>query len=688
MYRNAHALVFAAGCALAHTPAAGNIYGKFNGVNDMTWWVTGLTDFDQVRDFRPVDIPFAPLPASPGLPGDGAMYCVPTATLNMYAYAARHGYPGLLPGDRSYGAWQDQSYAAPGYDAATDAISTLGQLMSTSATTGTNSLGFYAAALLTAVPQGLDVTVFKPSTFWSPRVKVAGMFGHTTGGVVSVCFGRYTWSEFGGPDNLPLLISRDSGHCVTVQRIEVDNGIKSRIWINDPGGSDDPWAQAQFASSEIEVTDREVFRLNLTSQTMSQMNVGSDGRARIIDSVYLIAPQQAFIQNEFDFSALDLGKRKGAPQQTGPKLFAPPPGATWEHVETCPLRSHFVGLSSETDPLTGRDVRHVGPMFSGGVVPMGNARVEVASNTSELLYGVDMNLFAMGPTGIDVLRPDEDFNYRSVGSLPLPTGFVPGAMAFDEDDFQLFVVDRNTGTPVIYPPYAGWGGDATPTTGRVLPAATPIGAPVMCWAHAGDGYEFILGDTDSELVRLYERSNPTTLVEVDNFRLPAGVSPRAFSPTNEGEIYITTQNNDVWCYSNTTGTWTRDESAPWDGRTGQRFQVSRSRSNVDPSLEAPFTNIPASELIGFPSVTACGPADVTTTGATLPGQERYSVPDGSVDLDDLGYFIIVWLARDPVADLTSAAATLEGQDGLGIADGVVDLDDLGYFIGVWLAGCP
>ncbi|MEM9064993.1 MAG: hypothetical protein AAGB51_05830 [Planctomycetota bacterium] len=37
-------------------------------------------------------------------------------------------------------------------------------------------------------------------------------------------------------------------------------------------------------------------------------------------------------------------------------------------------------------------------------------------------------------------------------------------------------------------------------------------------------------------------------------------------------------------------------------------------------------------------------ADVTTTGATLEGQSGYARPDGNVDLDDLGFFLTLWLA--------------------------------------------
>ncbi|MEM9066481.1 MAG: GC-type dockerin domain-anchored protein [Planctomycetota bacterium] len=91
------------------------------------------------------------------------------------------------------------------------------------------------------------------------------------------------------------------------------------------------------------------------------------------------------------------------------------------------------------------------------------------------------------------------------------------------------------------------------------------------------------------------------------------------------------------------------------------------------------------ELPGF--IDPCE-ADVTTSGATLEGQAGFGIPDGTVDLDDLGYYLNAWVGGEPLADTTTTGATLEGQAGFGIADGTIDLDDLGYFLNAWLEGCP
>ncbi|MEM9066458.1 MAG: GC-type dockerin domain-anchored protein [Planctomycetota bacterium] len=105
-------------------------------------------------------------------------------------------------------------------------------------------------------------------------------------------------------------------------------------------------------------------------------------------------------------------------------------------------------------------------------------------------------------------------------------------------------------------------------------------------------------------------------------------------------------------------------------------------------FEPTLTSITSIGDIGSSGGPILCPADLTTTGATLMGQPGFAMPDGVVDLDDLGYFIGVWLSNLSEADVTTTGATLAGQPGFGVPDGTVDLDDLGYFISVWLAGCP
>ncbi|MEM9065385.1 MAG: alpha-amylase family glycosyl hydrolase [Planctomycetota bacterium] len=112
--------------------------------------------------------------------------------------------------------------------------------------------------------------------------------------------------------------------------------------------------------------------------------------------------------------------------------------------------------------------------------------------------------------------------------------------------------------------------------------------------------------------------------------------------------------------------------------------VGGSNSNLDPHR---FDLIEGDQFAQVPTASPCNP-DLTTTGATLEGQPGFGTPDGTLDLDDLGYYLGFWLLTDVgVADVTTTGATLEGQPGFGEPDGTVDLDDLGFFLSAWLAGC-
>ncbi len=83
------------------------------------------------------------------------------------------------------------------------------------------------------------------------------------------------------------------------------------------------------------------------------------------------------------------------------------------------------------------------------------------------------------------------------------------------------------------------------------------------------------------------------------------------------------------------------------------------------------------------------PGDTTTTGGGAPG-----VPDGSVDLADLLYFVNAWdadLGNPTPNPGTIADVTTTGGANPGVPDGDVDLSDLLYFVNEWgigLSECP
>lgn len=98
--------------------------------------VSSMPDFDQRRQPGPlffdgqqwISIP-------PGLPNNGAMYCVPTASIDVMAYLTHHGYPDAMPGGPAN--WQSPAQ----YDAVTEALQEMGVYMETHPTSGTSGKG-------------------------------------------------------------------------------------------------------------------------------------------------------------------------------------------------------------------------------------------------------------------------------------------------------------------------------------------------------------------------------------------------------------------------------------------------------------------------------------------------------------------------------------------------------------------
>ncbi|MEM9065909.1 MAG: GC-type dockerin domain-anchored protein [Planctomycetota bacterium] len=83
----------------------------------------------------------------------------------------------------------------------------------------------------------------------------------------------------------------------------------------------------------------------------------------------------------------------------------------------------------------------------------------------------------------------------------------------------------------------------------------------------------------------------------------------------------------------------------------------------------------------------CGPADLTSTGGALLVDPSSGLPDGLVNLDDLGFFIDGWLIQDPIADIATPGVTNNSDPSTKAPDGDVDLTDLGAYLSFWLGGC-
>ncbi len=90
----------------------------------------------------------------------------------------------------------------------------------------------------------------------------------------------------------------------------------------------------------------------------------------------------------------------------------------------------------------------------------------------------------------------------------------------------------------------------------------------------------------------------------------------------------------------------------------------------------------------------CAP-DLTTSGAVVPGQVGFGLPDGVVNNDDFFYLLTLISFHYTCApgtcptppDLTTTGAAAPGHPGFGVPDGTFNNDDFFYFLTVFAAGC-
>jgi len=183
--------------------------------------------------------------------------------------------------------------------------------------------------------------------------------------------------------------------------------------------------------------------------------------------------------------------------------------------------------------------------------------------------------------------------------------------------------------------------------------------------------------------------------DIANGELNGGDSLKVQISNDNGLTYTTVRE-----YTTAQGTWRTDvlvagvdylPSPLGEGRV--RFIASDLIANDTATQNVVEAGVDAIVITGpecvNPPTLGCSGADLSTTGATLQGQQGFGVPDGVIDGDDLSFFLNFWAASDAsVGDVTTTGATIAGQQGFGVPDGNVDGDDLGFFLNLWIPGCP
>ncbi|MBS1721705.1 MAG: hypothetical protein JSS66_01730 [Armatimonadetes bacterium] len=221
-----------------------------------------MFDFDQKRSV---------------IPNDGKMHCVPTSYMDLFMYMSTHGLP-LMDGGYNANSYSDMS----GFEL------TLGILMGTSSTGGTNQ------------PTAYDV-----ANSW--------MFGHTSKLILPYFFGGgsdWSWRTIRNYLRLGSICRigygryyrannvwvRDSGHSVALAGFQDDGAGNQTFYVADPSSSDSLNSQSPFV-----IKDKSTDDITFTTQNHGVVTharythgTGDNGNWRyVIDSMHAILPQFA-----------------------------------------------------------------------------------------------------------------------------------------------------------------------------------------------------------------------------------------------------------------------------------------------------------------------------------------------------------------------------------------------------------
>ena len=552
--------------------AAGQITAAvYEGPGDFAYDVQSMPDLDQRRS---------------GLDFDGSMYCVPTACMNLCAFAANFGFPELGPGP---GLWE----GAPGHLTMTNYIWWMGlpEYMNTdpdpnSNTGGTNGSGkengMFEWISYWGQPMCYVLAYPDDEGYW-PTVDRAAIQG-ANGAVVQLSYGRYAWSEILG---LPYLSDRQGGHAVTLKLAFADNGSElgdRLIHYRDPGTDEgDLFSNSDFDSKWPMTAANITIRTGLhgTPQPYAVTSLDNPpisdaaGRYQIIDSYLALYPggglsyddvevNSQFVTGSLGFAGGISPEPWDVGQVQGQAILAAVPHPLLHS------RLALVSISGQQRDLTqlyeiphhGRHRHLLDLPVDARCLALGFGHTVYVATDSHLYELIVMNGAA-----------------RLKSTTKIPPSAVPqiDAIAYDGLRNQVivakgreicFLTPRRLSRPRFIP-IRGLESSPHPIRSLVVDGRTVFAAT------ENDG---VAAATINAFVRRYLTFQP--------LNLPGVSEPLSVDVDSYGRLYVSDESNGLYEFvKDRRGDWTRAENAYYNGAdfVGRRFVVFRNRMNVDPS---------------------------------------------------------------------------------------------------------
>jgi hypothetical protein len=558
-----------AAAAVCSNPATASV--SFSYISDQlySYEITHMTDLDQRR---------AAGPGVLGLAGDGSMYCVPTASMNLLMYAANHGFPGLSPGP---GYWQSQSL----YNAATLNLAVMGALMGTDPVDGTGGDGWLAGmqSWLGVYSGLLTVTQNYASGMYSPRLTTMAKAA-MNGGIVSFCYGRY--EQVGSYSGLPL-ISRMGGHCITLAKA-TRSGASQIVWYRDPADDTaDLHSQSAFSSRSFPIADRAY--AGCASPTcvriMSTFDQDfSDGLFRIIDSYVSLKPKFGLSYSNQDPLYLLLVFR--------PIVLS---GSVAAGLQEIPNPSGMPILDLAIDP----DLEDLIVLTEDAAGAPALTRVDGVSGAGQVLttipdarrmtFGRNRQLYMLA--GRSVLCLDLERADPVVTSIS--SGFVMDNLTYDDSTDEVVVLAISGRRLLRFPADLAAGPVAI-----TIPSDVPMAGDGSVTINPFDHKTWFVTEGSASLFGI--EVSPTGEVTAEPISLPAVQSPTGIDADDAGHLFVSDQGHTVELAKGTDGRWAVVPDSEFAAfQVGPSVHITRSRTNFDPETMSgpPWFNLPAEELV-------------------------------------------------------------------------------------------
>ncbi len=620
-------LPLAGALGIASALHADVVVSYYNSSSNYHWKCYHMPDFDQKRDN---------CCGHPGLPGDGGMYCVPTAAMNTFAYAANHGFPWLDPGAAN---WQLQGH----YDEATSRLLQLGMLMGTTAGGGTGGSGWKAGAQIWLNSYGLGFLTcshYYLNGNYTPRAyKMAKKA--VQGSLVEFVYGRY--DVIGSIGGVPV-VSRTGGHAVTLTDMwNLGNGTVIRY--RDPADAPYDAVQSTFVNKEVNaVAIQVIFSGSITPRTVTAIAYPSDdGKIRIIDGFMTLKPIWCLsFQNNGD--GLTLSKVN-------------PVGLEGQGSNPVKLATGFAIKDLHLD-ADGEDA--VAIIQLGAATGFtGLQRIDLVTGEQTPLGGFNtLQRCCVGRNG-DIYAHDNSKIYRisAEGELISAISSVPSPTAFAYDDANDDLIVLSVGPKRL----TRLNSDLSLVSTFNMPTNTPMSGDGSVVVNPFDSKVYCCSDGSNSLFSLYGMG-PIFSFETLNV---AGLTlPKGIGASDDGKLFVSS-NSQLKVLQQTgdgRAVWTFDTDSPFfNQQVAGRISMQTSRTNVDPAIhDTPaWNNILPEQLLDI--------------GLTVPDCLGDIDHDGDTDAGDLARLLGNWGNNDPNSDL----------DG----DGLVGQADLAILLGQW-GPCP